>query len=226
VSPLEKARYWLLDYVLAVRWQLAGMLDRTDPARYLGGPKDPVLLIPGIWETWHFLRPLALHLSTAGHPVHVLSSLGWNGITVEASGGLAAAYVREHDLRGVIVVAHSKGGLIGKWAMLFDDPEARFARMVAIATPFNGSSYARHLPLKSLRAFSPDDPTTVLLGANRDVNRRITSIFGEFDPHIPGGSELPGGTNVRLPVAGHFRILDDARVLRALDEALARPVRP
>jgi hypothetical protein len=225
VTPRQKARFWALDYVFAVRWQLAGLLDRTDPGRYLGGTKDPVLLIPGIWETWHFLRPLALHLNTAGHPVHVLPSLGWNGATVEASGKAAAAYVREHDLRDVIVVAHSKGGLIGKWAMLFGDPEARFARMVAIVTPFNGSAYARHLPLKSLHAFSPDDPTTVLLGANRDVNRRITSIFGEFDPHIPGGSELPGATNLRLPVAGHFRILADARTLAALDEALARPVR-
>jgi triacylglycerol lipase len=224
MSPLAKARFWLLDYAYAVEGQVRGVLDRTDPAVYRTGTEEPVLLIPGIWETWRFLRPLAEHLHAAGHPVHVLAALGWNGTTVEASAALARDHLVEHDLRDVIVVAHSKGGLIGKYLMLFDDPEGRVRRMVAVATPFSGSEYARYTPLPSLRAFSPDDATTVLLGANHDVNERITSIFGSFDPHIPGGSALPWATNVRLPVAGHFRILSDPGMLAALDRALARPV--
>ncbi|MDQ1531421.1 MAG: hypothetical protein QOE37_1526 [Microbacteriaceae bacterium] len=224
MTPLEKARFWILDYLFAVLGQVRGLVDRTDPTRYRSGSEDPVLLIPGIWETWRFLRPLAEHLHAAGHPVHVLTALGWNGTTVEASARLARDYLVEHDLRDVIVVAHSKGGLIGKFLMLFADPEGRVSRMVAVASPFSGSVYARYTPLPSLRAFSPTDATTVLLGANLEVNARITSIFGVFDPHIPGGSELPGATNVRVPLAGHFRILGDPQVIAAMDRALSTPV--
>jgi hypothetical protein len=223
VTPAEKAWSWALDYRYAVVHQAQAVLDRDDPARYRqGGDRRPVVVLPGIWETWHFLRPLIEHLHGAGHPVHVLAALGWNGGTVDAAAGLTIEYLRRHDLTEAVVVAHSKGGLIGKAAMLDAADGFRISAMAAVSTPFSGSVYARFAPIRSIRAFSPSDPTTLRLAANREVNARITSIYGEFDPHIPGGSELPGARNVRVPVGGHFRILADRRTIRALDEALAR----
>ncbi|MGN6742473.1 MAG: esterase/lipase family protein [Amnibacterium sp.] len=223
MTPAREAWAWALDYRYALVHQVEAVLDRTDPARYReGGGRRPIVLLPGIWETWHFLKPLIEHLHAAGHPVHVLADLGWNGGSVDAAAALTVAHLREHDLDGAVVVAHSKGGLIGKAAMLDAADGRRLAAMVAISTPFSGSVYARYAPLRSLRAFSPVDPTTLRLAANRDANARITSIWAEFDPHIPGGSELPGATNVRVPTGGHFRILADPRTLHALDEALAR----
>lgn len=223
MTPAQDAWAWVLDYRYALVHQAEAVLDRTDPARYRdGGGKRPIVLLPGIWETWHFLKPLIEHLHAAGHPVHVLADLGWNGGTVEAAAALTVAHLREHDLGEAVIVAHSKGGLIGKAAMLDAADGRRIAAMVAISTPFSGSIYARYAPLRSLRAFSPRDPTTLRLAANREANARITSVWAEFDPHIPGGSELPGATNVRVPTGGHFRILADPRTLHALDEALAR----
>ncbi|MCU1473644.1 alpha/beta hydrolase [Amnibacterium sp.] len=223
MTPAEKAWSWALDYRYAVAHQAQAVLDRTDPARYRdGGTRRPVVVLPGIWETWHFLKPLIEHLHHAGHPVHVLAELGWNGGSVDAAAGLTVQHLRDHDLTDVMIVAHSKGGLIGKAAMLDAVEGGRVDAMAAISAPFSGSVYARYAPIRSIRAFSPRDPTTLRLAANREVNARITSIYGEFDPHIPGGSELPGATNVRVPVGGHFRILADARTLSALDEALVR----
>jgi hypothetical protein len=223
VTPAQKARSWALDYRYAVVHQVEAVLDRTDPARYRdGGTRRPVVVLPGIWETWHFLKPMIEHLHDAGHPVHVLAELGWNGGSVDAAAALAVHHLRDHDLTDVMLVAHSKGGLIGKATMLDAVEGRRVDAMAAISTPFSGSVYARYAPIRSIRAFSPRDPTTLRLAANRAVNARITSIYGEFDPHIPGGSELPGATNVRVPVGGHFRILADDRTLSALDEALTR----
>ena len=75
--------------------------------------------------------------------------------------------------------------------------------------------------LPSLRAFSPRNRTLNALRANLAVNSRITSIYGTFDPHIPGGSELVGATNVQLDVMGHFRILGNERLLATIDTAIA-----
>jgi triacylglycerol lipase len=176
-------------------------------AEYPAGEGRAVLVVPGIWETWAFLRPLIARVHSEGHPVHVLSALRWNGRPVEAAARDVAEYLERHDLRDVVIVAHSKGGLIGKYVMAMLDPERRVDSMVAVCAPFSGSRYARWLPLSSLRAFSPRDATTLLLARNAEVNSRIVSIYGEFDPHIPEGSELPGAENVRLPAGGHFRIL-------------------
>ena len=62
----------------------------------------------------------------------------------------------------------------------------------------------------------PSDETIVLLGRETSVNGRIVSIFGPFDPHIPDGSMLEGATNVRVPVAGHFRILGASETWKAV----------
>ena len=62
-----------------------------------------------------------------------------------------------------------------------------------------------------------------LLAEELRVNGRITSIWAEFDPHIPGGSRLQGATNVELPVQGHFRILGSPELLEAVERAVTPP---
>ncbi len=226
---------WALDYAYVGFWQAQGFVLRVDPGTYLEPsmpqeqqeqPRPPVVLLPGIYEQWQFMRPVAELLHGLGHPVHVVTGLRWNTAPVAESAAVVVAYLREHDLRDVLVVAHSKGGLIGKYAMLHEDDQdvagaRRIARMIAIATPFGGSVYARLFLLRSIRAFSPGDRTVRMLGKQLEVNRRITSIWGAFDPHIPGGSRLEGATNVPLRTSGHFRIIGQRELLEAVARAAA-----
>ncbi|GAA4287144.1 alpha/beta hydrolase [Georgenia daeguensis] len=216
------------DYAYALRHEARAFLGpRTDPARYLPGggwhrvdaavPRAPVLLLPGVYETWRFLEPLAAHLAGAGHPVHVLSTLGVNRRPVLDAAARAGAYLTENDLSGVVLVAHSKGGLIGKTLML-GDGGARVAGMVAVATPWDGSVYARLFPPGSaVRHFSPRDRQILALARERGVNARIVAVAPAWDPHIPGTGELAGARrNVRLGGSGHFRVLDDAELREAV----------
>ena len=66
---------WARDYVYAVRWQAAGVLGRWEPAHYRGRGepgRTPVVLIPGIYESWTFMLPVAGLLREHGHDVHVV----------------------------------------------------------------------------------------------------------------------------------------------------------
>jgi len=221
--------FWLLDYLYVGYWQVQGFLFRVDPSSYLdpAATKRPVLLVPGVYETWQFMRPVADLLRERGHPVHVVTKLGWNTATIVASAELVAAYLDEHDLRNVLIIAHSKGGLIGKYAMLRRDPGNRIARMVAISSPFSGSVYARYFLIRAIRDFSPADTTLRMLAEQLEVNARITSIWGTFDPHIPGGSRLDGATNVMLSSSGHFRIFGTHELLDAVAKAAEdEPIAP
>ncbi|ROP49505.1 MULTISPECIES: triacylglycerol lipase [unclassified Rathayibacter] len=223
---VRDAVWWIRDYAYAVAWQVRAFVSRRAPDDYLDGTERPIVVLPGIWETWAFLRPIIDPLHRRGHPMHVLTSLGWNGRPVARTAEDVAAYLAEHDLRGVVIVAHSKGGLIGKYVMTELDPDGRVDRMVAVATPFGGSRYAPYLLLKSLRSFSPRDATTLLLSSRAGANARITSVFGLFDPHIPEGSMLEGAVNVRIETGGHFRILSDPETLAAVVAAVDAPTRP
>lgn len=227
MNVFKRGWAWVLDYAYIGFWQVKGVLFRVDPARYRipdqSSPpgKPPVLLIPGIYETWQFMQPVAAHLHRAGHPIHVVQKLGYNRGTVEAMAQLAASYVEEHGLTDVVVVAHSKGGLIGKFLLASSTTRSRISHLVAVNTPFSGSVYAELFLLPSIRAFSPRNPALRELQAASEVNAHITSIYGRFDPHIPGGSFLSGARNVQLEVMGHFRPIGDARVLEEIDRAIA-----
>ncbi|MHA7153984.1 esterase/lipase family protein [Arthrobacter sp. TMN-50] len=219
---------WLLDYAYVGFWQVHGFLFRDDPSRYLTpdlGPDDeagpPVMLIPGIYETWQFMRPVAAHLAAAGHPVHVVQQLGYNRGSVQSMGRFVADYLAAHDLTDVVLVAHSKGGLIGKYVMTQPHSGDRVRQLIAINSPFSGSIYADFFILPSIRAFSPRNKFLRTQLANIGSNARITSIYSSFDPHIPQGSELPGAVNIELETMGHFRIIGDGRLLDVVDQAIA-----
>lgn len=218
---LRRGWAWALDYAYVAFWQVRGFIFRGDARRQLSGDAAPVVLLPGIYEPWQFMHPVASHLHGNGHPVHAVTALGYNRGSVPAMAELVAQYLRERDLTDVVLVAHSKGGLIGKYVMTLPDSAPRIRQLVAVNSPFSGSVYAMFALLPSLRAFSPRNRTLNALRANLHVNSRITSIYGTFDPHIPGGSELVGATNVQLDVMGHFRILGSERLLEAVDAAIA-----
>lgn len=59
-----------------------------------------------------------------------------------------------------------------------------------------------------------------MLEREESVNGRNVSIFGQFDPHIPGGSALDGATNMIVPATGHFRILGSATTHQAVLEGM------
>lgn len=195
---------------------------RAVPAGYARGSERPVVILPGVYETWHFLRPIADELNRRGHPVHVVHALGYNRDPVPATAALVARELAALDLRDVALVAHSKGGLIGKHLLAYDDPDGRIDRLVAVATPFGGSRLARYTLGSTLRAFLPGDPVIRGLADERAVNARITSIYPRFDPNIPEGSRLEGATNVEIPLWGHFRILTAAEALAAVVAAVER----
>ncbi|MET1022415.1 MAG: alpha/beta hydrolase [Arthrobacter sp.] len=218
---LQAARWWAADYAYAAERQLLGAFSRTSPEDFLGGTGRPVVVIPGVYEDWRFMLPLVQRLHEAGHPVHVQALLRRNRIAVPKAADVVAGYIRDQDLTDAMIVAHSKGGLIGKFAMMQLDPEHRIAGMVAVCSPFSGSRYASFMLLPSLRAFSPRNAVTMQLSREDRVNEHITSVYGLFDPHIPEGSVLPGARNIQLDTAGHFRILAHEDTIRTVLAATA-----
>lgn len=223
-GAIRRLGWWIGDYAYAVTWQVRAFVDHTDPARYRSGSLAPVVMIPGVYESWRFLQPLAAALHDRGHPVHVIDPLRDNRLPVTAGAKLVSDYLTAQDLHGVVIVAHSKGGLIGKHAMAIGQAADRIRGMVAVATPFTGSMYARLMLTPTLRSFSPSDATILALARETAVNARIVSVYGRFDPHIPGGSELSGAENVLLETGGHFRILAHPRVIAEVAAMAERSV--
>ncbi|UZN04664.1 esterase/lipase family protein [Cellulomonas sp. S1-8] len=217
---LREAVAWGQDYAWIVAAQARAVLRPPAAGSWDGGDRVPVVLLPGIYETWPVMAGLGRALHDAGHPVHAVPALGFNQRSLEVSARHVVDRLGELALDRVVLVAHSKGGLIGKIALADPHVGPGVAGLVAVNTPFAGSVYARWFPARSVRALGPRDPHLMQLARDVAAHARIWSIYARFDPHVPGGSELAGAVNVRLPLDGHFRPLDDPRLHAAVLDAI------
>lgn len=221
---IRQAVSGLVDWTYGSAWWLRAFFRGESPDAFIeAGPDEgchtPLVLLPGIWEPWQYLVPLARALNAEGHPAWLVPALGSNGAPIAATAKIVADFLVANDLTGVILVAHSKGGLVGKAVMLDPAVAGRVRGMVALSTPFQGSSLSWPIFRRSpLGIFAPTGPTIVDLAAQSDVNSRIVSLQPYHDQVIPEGSELPGARNVILEMAGHFRPLREATVHRTIHE--------
>jgi hypothetical protein len=209
------------DWVYAARWELHSLRRNVLAPEYRMGGVDAVavVLIPGVFESWRFLQPVIDALHAGGHPVHVVTSLGLNGGEIPEAARRVRRHVDEEGLGaegGLVLVGHSKGGLIGKELLAHHNGDGRFRHLVAINSPFSGSSLARFVPLPAVRVFAPGGELLRSLTGREDLNRSITSIYSRIDPNIPGSSQLAGARNISIDTVGHFRLLADPRLGSAL----------
>ncbi|MEY4731495.1 MAG: hypothetical protein RL681_441 [Candidatus Parcubacteria bacterium] len=222
---MRRIGHWVRDYFYAGHRIVHAFIYRTPPQHYLGYVrvgKAPVIIIPGIYEKWNYLKPLADVISRKGHPVYVVPRLAHNTRAIPASADIVRKLISEKDLKNVVLLAHSKGGIIGKYLLAFLNSDHRVRRLIAIASPFGGSFLA-HIPLKGLGELRPGSEVLTRLDGRKDVNRDITSLFGAFDNHIwPASScRLEGAENIQVDAHGHHAILASPKtseiVLRTIE---------
>ncbi len=126
---IRRGLWWAADYLYAGRRQAAVLeppwsIGRRRPAphHWSSGTEGlpEIVLLPGVYEHWTFLKPLGDALSRAGHRVSVVHGLGINrrGV-IETSERLARSLAETPPpAAGRVIVAHSKGGLIAKHLMV------------------------------------------------------------------------------------------------------------
>ena len=171
-----------------------------------------VILLPGIYETAEDMRVLAAALARRGHRIRRIR-LARQVVPLPLLRTRVERYLRKHDLRDVVVLAHSKGGLLGKHVMMGPEGE-RIDRMIALATPWHGSQYAALFwPGLGVRSLRPGTTLIAAAEAPSPSDARIISVQPRFDPHVPLGSHLPGARNIDVDTAGHFAVLTDPAVV-------------
>ncbi len=212
---MAKLGDWVVDYIYLVKGVMA--FRRVPPKHYRQDKAPgnvPVILLTGLSLRWSFLQHLGDRISRAGHPVYAIPNLRRNFISVSESAQFTREVIEEHDLKRVIIVSHSKGGIIGKYLLAHFNKDKRIHTVIAVATPFSGSRLARMIPHRAIREMLPDSRLIKELQAKKAVNKNIISIIPEFDNHIwaEEGSYLKGARNIKVQVRGHHRIVFDKKV--------------
>ena len=209
----QKIKAWFVDYGYMLRGTFTMIVHHEPPMHYLGHivtGKAPVVLIPGISHRWSSIKRLGDAISLQGHPVYIVPELGYNLYRIPTSAKTLRSLIEREDLSSAVIVAHSKGGLIGKYVLAHYNADGRVAGMVAIAAPFSGSAMAKLVPHDSFRELLTDSKIIRDLEKHRAENERIISIIPEYDNHVwaEKGSFLEGAAeNIEVSVSGHHKVL-------------------
>ncbi len=187
--------------------------------------KTSVIILPGLGQRWALIKPLGDYISLRGHPIYVVPSLRYNLKDIPTSAEIVRGVIDKSNLKHLIIIGHSKGGLIGKYLLANLNKDNRIKGLIAIATPFSGSEITRFVPIKIFKELHPTSNIIQELNSNSSVNSRIVSIYPIFDGAILAkeGSFLKGArNNIQLNVKGHQRILHDKqafeKVIQYIDE--------
>ncbi len=197
-------------------------------------PRNPVLLLHGMWDTSDIFQDMAGYLRHLGWSVHTLDMIPSNGdakledlaqqVTDYVDQALPADTVATFDL-----VGFSMGGIIGRYYTQRLGGLQRVQRFITIASPHNGT-------LTAYGSFKPGGaqmrPNSAFLqDLNRDINIldqvNFTSIWTPWDAMIlpATSSHVPVGREVRVTVPLHKFMVTDAKSLVAVTQALSEPLR-
>ncbi len=165
------------------------------------------IVLPGVWEAWEALEAWARALHAVGWSVRVVPALDQQLGTLPRLAGVLSEWLRENDLRNVLVVAHSKGGLVTKQTMIGVEGW-RIRQLISLGTPYEGAPLAALSPKAlGMRDLLPGTPDLAFLQTQIHVNPRIVAIQAQWDQNVPADPTLPGATLVTVAVAGHNALL-------------------
>lgn len=177
------------------------------------GESKTAVLLPGVWERWEVLIPWAQALYGVGWNVEFVPELDMQFGTLDGLAETLVNHLEKNDLKDVLLVAHSKGGLVGKTAMT-RPPGSRIEKMIAVGTPFSGAPIAALTPGgMQMRTLVPWNEEIQSLSQHLEPNSRIVAIQAQWDQNVPPDPDLPGATLITAPVAGHTRLLAAPEVI-------------
>ncbi len=202
---------WSEDWKCMLKGEVDSIKQTRPPRRYLETAKKgypPVILLPGVTRKWGFLRKLADNISKAGYPVHVLPGLKRNITSIPCSARIVGNFITSQNIKNVVLIGHSKGGLLAKYILAKSPERKRISAAIAIAAPFLGSEMARLVPSRAYQELTPESKVVCELIRDRAVNRKIYSLIPIYDNILPQkNSYLPGGHNLIIRARGHHTIV-------------------
>ncbi len=195
-------------------------------------PRNPVLLIHGIFDTQRVFHKMATYLGNRGWSIHCLDLVPNNGdVGLDKLAQQLADYVTASfaPQQAIDLVAFSMGGLVSRYYVQRLGGMQRVQRFITISTPNHGTVIAYFPQNHAGKQMRPQ--SLFLQDLNRDVGileqLNYTSIWTPFDLMIvpAKSSKMAVGREVVLPVGLHPWMLTDKRSLAVIAQELAAPVK-
>lgn len=211
------ASYFYQEYLLILK----NILNHEPfPESWKSGTKGNVLLLPGLYENAHFFIQIGNELNAVGFRVLQIDNLTTQSTSVNQYCDAVKQFISINQLDRVILLGHSKGGLIAKSLLIDPSFSKKVLTTICIATPFGGSWLSFVVPHG--QELTPSSSLIKQLKSNKQINHQIFNLYPTIDNHVlPNQSLLlEEGNNYQVDVVGHTRILEDKQTLSYIKNIL------
>lgn len=224
--PNLHIRERIIDYYYALKGFSMMYMYKNPPSHYLDNAnkeKKSVIILQGYLNRWGFMKNLADEVSRSGYPVYVFPELKNNLDNVSAASEFIYEEIIKRNIEDIIIVGHSKGGLIGKYILTYLDKKERIRGVIAVATPFNGTTAAEYFKSFKTNEFQIDSKLIKELGLNTKYNNKIISISALYDNVVrhEKKARLDGAfKNIEVKASGHHKIIFDKKVKELIIDSI------
>lgn len=211
--------YYLLDLWLILRNRAWYYLKRNPSRNWTLGEKGDVLLIHGANGRWVSLEKIGVVAHEAGYRVHIVKKLGFNAKPVLEEAKIVAQDIKSHEYKNIIVIGHSKGGIIAIELLKDESIAKRITKVINIAGPLKGTLLSRFSPIS--RDLEPSSPVIAHLYDGVDT-QKIVNIYPKYDDFVIPNSNLvsTNSLNKRINIFGHIRVVEDEQTMNVIKAQL------
>lgn len=197
---------FILEYLLIAQLTIEQHHFVKPPEEWGKGTKGDVIIVPGFNETWIFQKTLANFLNKNGYRIHTIPTIDHNTHTITHCVREIESYIRIKKLNKVILLAHSKGGLIVENVINTSPIHKNIEKAFTLSVPYKGTiwGYAGFQNLNELSFHSKK------LAKKSSRNKKIINMYSIIDQHVIPNRNLllDGATNIQVKTYWHTRILE------------------
>ncbi len=211
--------YAVIDIYLILRNHVLAFLTPHPPQSWSVGDKGDVILLQGHNAEWVSLKKIGKAIHKKGYRIHFVEKIGSDMKSVPEATKDVEEYIHKNKLENIIVIGHSKGGIIAISLLKNKEIAPRITRIINIAGPIKGMLASSLIP-----SVSDLVPTSEVISHLEDgINKKkIVNLYPRVDDFVLPNSSLTddGMINKQIPVIGHVRIVEDKRTIREIESYL------
>ncbi|HEY9864033.1 MAG TPA: alpha/beta fold hydrolase [Candidatus Obscuribacterales bacterium] len=195
-------------------------------------PRNPVLLIHGIFDTKAIFKTMTAYLTKKGWDIYSLNLIPNDGrFGLEALAQQIAAYVTQTfpPEQPIDLIGFSMGGIVSRYYVQRLGGIARVQRLITISSPHHGTLTGYLYPTLAASQMRSNSP--FLQDLNRDLeildSINFTSIWTPLDGMIvpAQSSQMPIGQEFAVNVFLHAWMVTDQKSLVLVEKALNSPLK-
>lgn len=199
-------------HVKSLRWQRPKLWDKG---------KGAVILIPGYGGTFSFFTNIGNYLNDLGWKVKLFA--GFKSLEkIDVLAKKLAQEIINSEENQLVLLAHSKGGLVAKKMMDdYEEANKKVKMAICFSTPWKGSIIGQ-LRVMNLEEMRPNDSLIKEIAKKNKNNKKIISFYSKVDDRVLPNKNLllEGARNIRIEIVGHSRILESKQAWEELGRTM------